>query len=83
MKELPMHLPIEFSYKRNKFEEKLIEFSNKAFTNMPSGIMFAILNNAMFLYFCYYKRPFFYMFIFSYLLIFVFHIIIIQLVGNR
>ena len=78
-----MHLPIEFSYKRNKFEEKLIEFSNKAFTKMSSGIVFALLHNAIYLYFCYYKRPFFYMFLFSYLLILIFHIIILQIVGNR
>lgn len=78
-----MHLPIEFSYKRNKFEENLIEFSNKAFTKMSSGIVLALLHNAIYLYFCYYKRPFFYMFIFSYLLILIFHIIIIQIVGNR
>jgi len=83
MKEYPMRLPIAFSYKRNKFEEKLIEFSNKTFTKKSQGIMFALINNAIYLYFCYYKRPFFYMFIFSYFLILIFHIIIIQLVGNK
>lgn len=83
MKEYPMHLPISFSYKRNKFEEKLIEFSNKTFENFKRGLVFAILNNALFLYLCYNKRPFFYMFVFYYLLILIFHIIIIQIVGKR
>ena len=78
-----MHLPIAFSYKRNRFEEKLIEFSNKIFTKMIQGIIFALFNNAIYLYFCYYKRPFFYMFIFSYFLILISHIVIIQLVGTR
>ena len=49
-----MHLPIEFSHKRNKYEEKLIESTNKIFKNKKSGISFAILSNALFLYFCYY-----------------------------
>ena len=60
MKEYPMHLPITFSYKRNKFEEKLIALSNKTFENFKRGLVFAILNNALFLYLCYHKRPFFY-----------------------
>lgn len=78
-----MHLPIEFSHKRNKYEEKLIESTNKIFKNKKSGISFAILSNTIFLYFCYYKRPFFYMFAFSYLLILIFHIIIFQFVDKK
>ena len=74
-----MHLPISFSYKRNKFEQKLIESSNKIFKNLASGIMFTILNNVIYLYFCYYKRSFFYMFAFSYLFMLISHIIIIQI----
>ena len=78
-----MHLPIEFSYKRNKFEEKLIEFSNKTFKNLISGILFAILNNVIFLYFCYNNRTFFYMIAISYLLMVIFHIIIIQVISKK
>ena len=78
-----MHLPIAFSHKRNKYEEKLIESTNKIFKNKKSGLVFAILNNALFLYFCYYKKPFFYMFVFSYLLILIFHIIIFQFVDKK
>ena len=77
-----MHLPISFSYKRNKFEEKLIESSNKIFKNFISGISFAIINNAIYLYFCYYKRSFFYMLAFSYLFMLIFHIIILQIIGK-
>ena len=78
-----MHLPIAFSYKRNKFEEKIIQSSNKLFAKKIQGILFALFNNVTYLYFCYYKRPFFYMFISSYISILIFHIIIIQLVGNK
>jgi hypothetical protein len=83
MKEYPMRLPISFSYKRNKFEEKLIEFSNKIFQKKIQGISFALLHNGYYIYMCYNKRPFTYMFIFSYFLILVFHIIILQLVRTK
>ena len=83
MSEYPMHLPIAFSHKRNKFEETLIESSNKIFNKPIPGIIFALINNAVFLYFCYYKRPFFYMFIFCYLLILISHIIFFQFGGNK
>ena len=83
MKEYPMHLPIVFSYKRNKFEEKLITFSNRIFTKLPSGIIFALLNNVFYLYLCYHKRSFIYMIIYSFILTLIFHIIIIQIVGNK
>lgn len=78
-----MRLPISFSYKRNKFEEKLIEFSNKIFQKKIQGISFALLHNVYYIYMCYNKRPFTYMFIFSYFLILVFHIIILQLVRTK
>ena len=78
-----MRLPISFSYKRNKLEEKLIEFSNKIFQKKIQGISFAIMNNAFYIYMCYNKRPFTYMFVYSYLLLLILHIIILQLVGNK
>lgn len=78
-----MRLPISFSYKRNKFEEKLIEFSNKIFQKKIRGIFFALFHNAYYIYMCYNKRPFTYMFILSFLLIVIFHIIILKLVGNK
>ena len=78
-----MRLPISFSYKRNKFEEKLIEFSNKIFQKKIQGISFALLHNVYYIYMCYNKRPFTYMFIFSYFLILIFHIIILQLVRTK
>ena len=83
MKEYPMRLPISFSYKRNKFEERLIEFSNKIFDKKIRGISFALLHNAYYLYMCYNKRPFTYMLIYSFFLIIIFHIIILKLVGNK
>ena len=78
-----MRLPISFSYKRNKLEEKIIEFSNKIFQKKIQGISFAIMNNAFYIYMCYNKRPFTYMFVYSYLLLLILHIIILQLVGNK
>jgi hypothetical protein len=83
MKEYPMRLPISFSYKRNKFEEKLIDFSNKIFQNKIQGIVFALFHNAYYIYMCYNKRPFTYMFIHSFFLIIIFHIIILKLVGTK
>ena len=83
MKEYPMHLPITFSYKRNKFEERLILFSNRIFKKFSSGIVFALTNNILYLYLWYHKMSFFYMFIFSFILILIFFIIIIQLVGTK
>ena len=78
-----MRLPISFSYKRNKFEEKLIEFSNKIFQKKIQGISFALLNNAFYIYMCYNKRPFTYMMVYSYFILLILHIIILQLVGNK
>jgi hypothetical protein len=83
MKEYPMRLPISFSYKRNKFEEKLIEFSNKIFQKKIQGISFALLNNVFYIYMCYNKRPFTYMMVYSYFILLILHIIILQLVGNK
>jgi len=83
MKEYPMRLPISFSYKRNTFEEKLIEFSNKIFQKKIQGISFALFHNAYYIYMCYNKRPFTYMFIHSFLLLVIFHIIILKLVGKK
>ena len=83
MKEYPMRLPISFSYKRNTFEEKLIEFSNKIFQKKIQGISFALFHNAYYIYMCYNKRPFTYMFIHSFLLLVIFHIIILKLVGQK
>ena len=77
-----MRLPISFSYKRNKFEEKLIDFSNKIFQKKIQGISFALFHNAYYIYMCYNKRPFTYMFIHSFLLLVIFHIIILKLVGK-
>jgi hypothetical protein len=78
-----MRLPISFSYKRNKFEEKLIEFSNKIFQKKIQGISFALLNNVFYIYMCYNKRPFTYMMVYSYFILLILHIIILQLVGNK
>ncbi len=78
-----MRLPISFSYKRNKFEEKLIEFSNKIFQKKIQGISFALLNNVFYIYMCYNKRPFAYMMVYSYFILLILHIIILQLVGNK
>jgi len=78
-----MRLPISFSYKRNKFEEKLIDFSNKIFQKKIQGISFALFHNAYYIYMCYNKRPFTYMFIHSFLLLVIFHIIILKLVGKK
>ena len=78
-----MRLPISFSYKRNTFEEKLIEFSNKIFQKKIQGISFALFHNAYYIYMCYNKRPFTYMFIHSFLLLVIFHIIILKLVGKK
>ena len=78
-----MRLPISFSYKRNKFEEKLIEFSNKIFQKKIQGISFALLNNVFYIFFCYNKRPFTYMMVYSYFILLILHIIILQLVGNK
>ena len=78
-----MRLPISFSYKRNKFEEKLIEFSNKIFQKKIQGISFALLNNIFYIYMCYNKRPFTYMMVYSYFILLILHIIILQLVGNK
>lgn len=78
-----MRLPISFSYKRNKFEEKLIEFSNKIFQKKIQGIFFALLNNVFYIYMCYNKRPFTYMMVYSYFILLILHIIILQLVGNK
>jgi len=78
-----MRLPISFSYKRNKFEEKLIDFSNKIFQKKIQGISFALFHNAYYIYMCYNKRPFIYMFIHSFLLLVIFHIIFLKLVGKK
>ena len=78
-----MRLPISFSYKRNKLEEKLIEFSNKIFQKKIQGISFALLNNVFYIYMCYNKRPFTYMMVYSYFILLILHIIILQLVGNK
>lgn len=78
-----MRLPISFSYKRNKIEEKLIEFSNKIFQKKIQGISFALLNNVFYIYMCYNKRPFTYMMVYSYFILLILHIIILQLVGNK
>ena len=78
-----MRLPISFSYKRNKFEEKLIDFSNKIFQKKIQGIVFALFHNAYYIYMCYNKRPFTYMFIHSFFLIIIFHIIILKLVSTK
>ncbi len=78
-----MRLPISFSYKRKKFEEKLIEFSNKIFQKKIQGISFALLNNVFYIYMCYNKRPFTYMMVYSYFILLILHIIILQLVGNK
>ena len=78
-----MRLPISFSYKRNKFEEKLIEFSNKIFQKKIQGISFALFHNTYYIYMCCNKRPFTYMLIYSYFLILIFHIIILQIVGKK
>ena len=78
-----MRLPISFSYKRNKFEEKLIEFSNKIFQKKIQGISFALLNNVFYIYMCYNKRPFTYMMVYSYFILLILHIIILQLVRNK
>ena len=78
-----MRLPISFSYKRNKFEAKLIEFSNKIFQKKIQGISFALLNNVFYIYMCYNKRPFTYMMVYSYFILLILHIIILQLVGNK
>jgi hypothetical protein len=78
-----MRLQISFSYKRNKFEEKLIEFSNKIFQKKIQGISFALLNNVFYIYMCYNKRPFTYMMVYSYFILLILHIIILQLVGNK
>ena len=78
-----MRLPISFSYKRNKFEDKLIDFSNKIFQKKIQGISFALFHNAYYIYMCYNKRPFTYMFIHSFLLLVIFHIIILKLVGKK
>jgi len=78
-----MRLPISFSYKRNKFEEKLIDFSNKIFQKKIQGISFALFHNAYYIYMCYNKRPFTYMFIHSFLLLVIFHIIILKLAGKK
>ena len=78
-----MRLPISFSYKRNKFEEKLIEFSNKIFQKKIQGISFALLNNVFYIYMCYNKRPFTYMMVYSYFILLILHIIILQLMGNK
>ena len=78
-----MRLPIEFSYKRNKFEEKLIEFSNKIFSKTKNGIILALFTNIIFIYFFYYKRPFIYIFIFLCLLNLILHIIIFQFIRNK
>ena len=72
-----MHLPIEFSSKRGKIETKILEFSNKIFQT-KFGILFAILNNAIYLYLCYYKNYFFGIFIYFYFLVLVSHIIMHQ-----
>ena len=78
-----MRLPISFSYKRNKFEEKLIELSNKIFQKKMQEISFALLNNVFYIYMCYNKRPFTYMMVYSYFILLILHIIILQLVGNK
>ena len=83
MSNVPMRLPISFSNKRGKIETKILDFSNAFFKNPKSGFIFAFLNNALYLYFCYYKRPLISIFIFFNLLILVSHIIMFQFIGNK
>ena len=78
-----MRLPISFSDKRGELETKILGFSNRIFKNPKAGLTFAILNNILFLYSCYYKRPLFAIFIFFNLITLVSHIIMFQFIGKK
>jgi len=78
-----MHLPISFSKERGKIETKILDFSNKLFKNLKFGICFALLINAIYLYFCYYKKPIIELFIFLYFLNLILHIFIYQFKENK
>jgi hypothetical protein len=78
-----MRLPISFSDKRGELETKILKFSNRIFKNPKTGFTFAILNNILFLYSCYYKRPLFAIFIFFNLITLVSHIIMFQFIGKK
>ena len=83
MSNVPMRLPISFMDKRGEIETKILGFSNKIFKNPKVGFTFAILNNILYLYSCYYSLPLFAIFIFFNLITLVSHIIMIQLIGNK
>ena len=83
MSNVPMRLPISFMDKRGEIETKLLGFSNKIFNNPKAGFTFAIINNILYLYSCYYSLPLFAIFIFFNLITLVSHIIMIQLIGNK
>ena len=77
-----MFLPNSFSSKRGELESKIINSSNRIFKNKIFGICFSILINAIFLYFCYYKKPLISAFFFFYLLFLISHIIAFQFKGK-
>jgi len=83
MSNVPMRLPISFMDNRGEIESKIIEFSNRIFKNPKAGFTFAFLNNFLYLYSCYYKRPLFAIFIFFNLLILVSHIIMFQFIDKK
>ena len=83
MSNIPMRLPISFSDHRGELETKILGFSNRIFKNPKAGFTFAILNNILYLYSCYYKRPIFAIFIFLNLITLVSHIIMFQIIGNK
>jgi len=78
-----MHLPIEFSKKRGEIETKIIEHSNKIFTVPIIGIIIAVIINAIYINLWYNKKSLLGIFIFSYLIFLILHIIIYQLTKNE
>ena len=83
MSNVPMRLPVSFMDKRGEIETKVLLFSNRIFQNPKFGFTFAIVNNILYLYSCYYKRPLFAIFIFFNLLTLVSHIIMFRFINNK
>lgn len=78
-----MHLPASFSEKRGNIETKILDFSSRIFINLKVGLCFAIIFNAIYIYYWYHKASISAIFIFYVLFILIFHIIIYQFTEKK